>query len=117
MSECQFSPPVNMKAHWSPTQNLIKIHTLSGFARDQDGASQACINQVSTVLPFRGLENNSICQICSAELFDECHTKIDLFEVKKNWQIFGLQSCVEYVLFKVLSYIWYQNNKKFEHLS
>ena len=33
--------------------------------------------------------------------------------------MFGLQNCVKFVLFKVhvQSYIWYQNNQKFEHLS
>ncbi len=25
--------------------------------------------------------------------------------------------CVKFVLFEVQSYIWYQNNQKFEHLS
>ena len=38
----------------------------------------------------------------------------------KNWQFFGLQNCVKFVLFKVhevLSYIWCQNNQKFDHLS
>ena len=35
----------------------------------------------------------------------------------KNWQFFGLQNCVKFVLFEVLSYIWFQNNQKSDHLS
>ena len=34
----------------------------------------------------------------------------------KKRQIFGIQNCVKFVLFKVQSYIWYQNNQKFENL-
>ncbi len=34
----------------------------------------------------------------------------------KNWQFFGHQNCVKFVLFEVLSYIWYQNNQKLGHL-
>ncbi len=35
----------------------------------------------------------------------------------KKWQNFGIQNCVKFVLFKVLQYVWYQNNRKFDHLS
>ena len=42
--------------------------------------------------------------------------KIDLFMVKKIGN-FWVQNCVTFVLFKVLSYIWYQNNQEFDHFS
>ena len=35
----------------------------------------------------------------------------------KNWQFFGLQICVKFVIFQVLSYIGYQNNHKFNNPS
>ncbi len=46
-------------------------------------------------------------------LYDECHTKIDLFGFKS----FSHQNCVKFVLFEVLTYIWYQNNQTFDQLS
>ncbi len=47
---------------------------------------------------------------------NESHANIYLFEVK-NWQFVGLQKYAKFVLFDVLSHIWYQNNQKFDHLS
>ncbi len=35
----------------------------------------------------------------------------------KNWLFFGLQTCVKFVIFEVLAYIWYQINQKLDHLS
>ena len=35
----------------------------------------------------------------------------------KNWPIFVLQNCVNFVLFAVQWYIWCQNNQKFDRLS
>ena len=67
----------------------------------------------------------SLLSLLLGAIFDSCVnmyyktviTKIDLFEVKINWQIFGLQNGVKFVLFKVESNIWYQNNQKFKHFS
>ncbi len=68
-------------------------------------------NGWSTAPGFRGQGTNKLIT------YDERHAKIDLFEVKKKLAHFWSSKLCKKILFEILSYVWYENDKKYDHLS